>query len=114
MKALLKLEYLAEFILGIFFFASLSYAWWWFLVLLFLPDISMIGYLINAKVGAIIYNFFHNKALAVVCIIGGYVLFNNLISLCGAILLSHIALDRLLGFGLKHFEGFKHTHLGKI
>jgi hypothetical protein len=114
MKYLLKLEYVAEFLLGIFLFTVLSYPWWWFFVLLFAPDISMVGYIINPKIGAWIYNFFHHKALAVLLILAGYVLFSNPISLAGAILLSHIALDRFFGFGLKFTSGFKNTHLGNL
>jgi hypothetical protein len=29
------------------------------------PDISMLGYLAGNKAGAIIYNFFHHKALGI-------------------------------------------------
>jgi Domain of unknown function (DUF4260) len=114
MKTLLKIEYAAEFILGIFFFKLLNYAWWWFPVLLFTPDVSMIAYLINPKMGAWLYNFIHHKALAIICIIGGFVFFNNPLSLIGAILLAHIGMDRFFGFGLKHETAFKDTHLGKI
>jgi hypothetical protein len=35
-------------------------------------------------------------------------------SLAGAILLSHSAMDRMFGYGLKHESGFKNTHLGII
>ena len=114
MQKLLKLEELAEFFLGIFLFSVLGYQWWWFLALLLAPDLSMVGYLINAKIGAWLYNFVHHKALAIVLIIVGYVAFNNPISLAGAILLSHSAMDRLFGYGLKHESGFKNTHLGVI
>lgn len=114
MKLQLNIEYVFEFIFGIFFFGLLKFEWWWFPVLLFLPDITMIGYLINTRIGATIYNIGHNKALAIILIIGGYVLVNNIASLAGAILLAHIAMDRLLGFGLKYSDSFKNTHLGKI
>ncbi len=114
MKTLLKLEYLAEFLLSIFLFSVLNYAWWWFPVLLFTPDISMIGYLINTKIGAYLYNVIHHKGLAVILILAGYVTFINVFSLLGAILLAHIAMDRFFGFGLKHTTAFKDTHLGKI
>ena len=114
MKSLLKLEYLAEFLLGFFLFKVLSYDWWWFPLLLFTPDISMIGYLINPKVGAYLYNFFHHKGLGVVLTILGMITFINVLSLAGAIILAHIGMDRFFGFGLKHRTGFKDTHLGKI
>jgi hypothetical protein len=32
----------------------------------------------------------------------------------GLIWAGHIAMDRALGYGLKHPDGFQHTHLGRI
>ena len=52
MKYILKLEELAEFILGIFIFSRLDFAWWYFPLLLLAPDIGMLGYLVNPKIGA--------------------------------------------------------------
>ena len=114
MKTVLKVEEIAEFFFGIFLFALLSYPWWWFLGLLFVPDVSMVGYLLNTKIGAWLYNFIHHKALAIFLIIAGYALAVNEASLAGAILLSHSALDRVLGFGLKYEDSFKNTHLGRL
>ncbi len=114
MKNLLKLEDFAFFVLGIFFFSMLSYTWWWFIVLFFLPDIFMVGYLINPKIGAWVYNLVHHYGISILLIIAGYVLFLNPVSLAGAIILSHVAFDRLLGFGLKYETSFNDTHLGKI
>jgi Domain of unknown function (DUF4260) len=114
MKTLLKLEDLAEFLFGIFFFGLLSYEWWWFPALLLVPDLSMMGYLINPKIGAWLYNLVHHKGLAILCIIFGYVLGKNEISLAGSILLSHSAMDRMFGYGLKYQTAFKDTHLGTI
>ena len=71
MKSILKLEELFQFILGIYLFSTLSYAWWWFLALILLPDIGMLGYLINTKIGAITYNIFHHKGLAILIFLGG-------------------------------------------
>jgi hypothetical protein len=44
----------------------------------------------------------------------GIYLSNELIQLCGIILFSHAAFDRVLGYGLKYEKGFKFTHLGEI
>ncbi|MEJ7830333.1 MAG: DUF4260 family protein [Segetibacter sp.] len=52
MNVLLKLEEGAIFLLCIFLFSKLNFAWWWFPALLLLPDIGMIGYTINPKIGA--------------------------------------------------------------
>ena len=37
--------------------------WWAYLLLAFGPDIGMVGYSINPKVGAITYNLFHHKGV---------------------------------------------------
>ena len=114
MKTLIKLEELALFIFGIFLFAQLSYAWWWFPTLLLLPDIGMLGYLINDKIGAFTYNVFHHRGLAILIYLFGISLDLQLVQLVGIILFAHIAMDRIFGYGLKYFKGFKYTHLGEI
>jgi hypothetical protein len=30
----------------------------------------------------------------------------------GTLLFTHASFDRILGYGLKYFDSFKHTHLG--
>lgn len=114
MKTLLRIEQLGIFGLSIFLFAHTTFSWWWFPLLLLAPDIGMVGYLINSKVGALIYNFFHHKALAVVVYIIGYLWSVPLVELAGIILLGHAAMDRIFGYGLKYPDSFNHTHLGQI
>ena len=111
MKSIIKLEELAMFLFSLFIFSSLPFAWWWFPILILLPDISMLGYLFNSKVGAIVYNSFHHKALALVVLVSGYYLLQDGLILAGAILFGHASMDRLFGFGLKYQDGFKSTHL---
>ena len=114
MKTTLKLEELAMFLLGIFAFSFLNFHWSTFLLLLFLPDLSMLGYLGGNRTGAFFYNLFHHKGLAVVVYILGVYLDIHSIQLTGIILFSHSAFDRFLGYGLKYESGFKFTHLGEI
>lgn len=114
MKAILVLEECAMFLFSILIFSTLPFAWWWFLVLILAPDISAVGYLVNSRVGAVLYNFFHHKAVALLCIAIGYYLRNDTWILAGAILFGHSSIDRALGYGLKYFTGFKYTHLGEI
>lgn len=102
------------FALGFFMFNQLHYAWWWFWVLLFTPDIGMLGYLVNPKIGAVTYNIFHHKAIAIIVYILGMNFNVEALKLIGVILFSHASLDRVLGYGLKYFDNFRHTHLGKI
>jgi len=114
MKGILKLEEVGQFLLSIILFFPLDYAWWIFPLCILLPDLSMLGYLINTKVGAWLYNFFHHKFVAIAILIFGYFLDNSLIMLTGVILFGHSALDRIFGYGLKFNDNFKHTHLGWI
>lgn len=114
MGAILKLEELAMFVLGVLAFNQLDFAWWWFLVFILAPDIGMLGYVINAKIGGIIYNVFHHKGLAIVFYLVGLCFQNDSLQFIGVILFSHASLDRVFGYGLKYLDAFKHTHLGKI
>lgn len=114
MKNTLKLEGLAQFILGIYLFSLTSFAWWWFPLLLLTPDVGMLGYLVNSKLGAATYNLFHHKGIAILILWVGYFLDQHVLTLVGIILFSHSALDRIFGYGLKYEDGFKHTHLGNL
>mgnify|MGYP000492365352 CR=1 FL=1 len=114
MEKSLKIEELLMFVLGIYLFSNLDFSWWWFLALIFAPDIGMLGYLVNSKVGAIIYNIFHHKGIAIIIFLIGVYLNNQILQLAGIILFTHASLDRILGYGLKYFDAFKHTHLGNI
>lgn len=115
MKTVLKLEELLMFALGIYFFSLLEIPWWWFVALLFTPDIGMLGYLFGNRIGASSYNLLHHKGVAIVLfyLLGSY-LSVSLCQLIGIILFSHASIDRFLGYGLKFDKGFKFTHLGEI
>lgn len=114
MKTILKSEELLMFGLGIYLFSQLDFQWWWFLVLILTPDFSMLGYLLNPKLGAAVYNFFHHKGIAILFYFVGIYLQNDLLQLVGVILFSHASMDRIFGYGLKYSDSFSHTHLGKI
>jgi len=114
MKNLLKLEGLALFGLSIFLFWQLDYAWWWYLLLLFVPDVSMLGYLAGPRTGAWVYNFVHHHAVSIGLYALGYFLGIPVLQLAGVILLGHSNLDRVLGYGLKYPDAFQNTHLGRI
>ncbi len=114
MKQALRYEELGMFCLSILLFNMLGYSWWMFLLLILTPDISMLGYLVNSKVGAAMYNLFHHKGFAVLLYLIGTVMFNYSLILAGIIIFGHSSIDRFLGFGLKYSDDFKHTHLGVI
>lgn len=114
MKILLRTEELVLFLFGIYLFAQLSYAWWWFPALLLVPDLGMLGYLKNSSIGACTYNLTHHRGIALGCYLLGVYLYLPVLQLAGIILFAHASLDRALGYGLKYKSGFAHTHLGTI
>lgn len=112
MKNLIKIEEAAMFGFSIFLFNLTDFAWWWYVVLLLTPDIGMIGYLSDNKIGAFTYNLFHHKAIAILIICLGWYISNEWMELAGIILFGHASMDRIFGYGLKYTDGFQHTHLG--
>ncbi|MBX2917546.1 MAG: DUF4260 domain-containing protein [Cyclobacteriaceae bacterium] len=114
MKNLLKLEEVLMFGLAIYLNSLLPFAGWVFWALFLLPDIGMLGYLVNARVGAITYNIFHHKGIAIAFYFLGVFLAIPELTLAGVVLFGHSSFDRILGYGLKHFDNFKNTHLGWI
>lgn len=114
MKNIIKLEELGMFLLSLLMFVHTGFNWWWFPVLLLAPDISIIGYAINKRNGALLYNIFHHKGLAVLIYGIGYLVQYQYLELAGAILFGHSSMDRIFGYGLKYNDSFFRTHLGKI
>ena len=114
MNTLLKFEYITMVALSMFLFSFLSYAWWWYVILFFVPDVGMLGYMIDIRAGAWTYNLFHSLASGIVVYIVGAYLHVPFIELTGVILIGHTGFDRLLGYGLKFQDSFKHTHLGNL
>ena len=114
MKTLLKSEELIQFLGAIFLFSRLDFAWWWFPALILAPDVSMIGYLINPAVGAVLYNIAHHKGLGIVIGLLGLLMGSQLLILAGIILFAHSSMDRMMGYGLKYPDGFKHTSLESL
>jgi hypothetical protein len=114
MKQLIKWEEAAMFALSIMLIAPLPYAWYWWLVWILAPDLSMIAYFGGNRVGAIGYNIAHHKAIAIALYAAGLYTFHPALQYAGMILFGHSSMDRAMGYGLKHFTGFQDTHLGKI
>jgi len=117
MKLTLKLEELLIFLACGLSLYYLQVQWWWYILLLLGPDISFIGYLGGNKVGAVVYNIFHHKGIAVVLIVLSFFMrieAGEIMLYTGIVLFGHSSMDRFFGFGLKHFEGFKYTHLGQM
>ena len=110
----LRLEGLAAAGAGLVLYWSLGGQWLALIVLLFAPDLSMVGYLRGPRIGARLYNLAHNWAVALAVLGLGYATMLVWLTLAGAILIAHIGVDRLAGYGLKYPTSFQDTHLGRI
>jgi len=77
-------------------------------------DLSMVGYLAGPRVGAITYNAAHNLVLPLALLGAGWWTDTGWLILASAALLTHVGLDRTLGYGLKLPTDFRDTHLGRI
>lgn len=111
MKNLLRLEEAMQFALAVYLSYQISYPGWLYAVLFLAPDISMLGYLVSTRIGAVAYNLFHHKGLAIALYLLGVTINAPVIVFIGLILFGHSAFDRMLGYGLKYPDNFKHTHL---
>lgn len=79
-----------------------------------LVDASMVGYLRGPLLGSITYNAAHNLVLPLVLIGIGWWTGIGWLVLAGAVFITHVGLDRALGYGLKLPTDFRDTHLGRI
>ena len=114
MTFLLRLEHAAMAIAALVAYQFWGDSWWLFAALILVPDLSMAGYLVGSRIGAWCYNAVHSwiapVALWLAAMAAGWPLLTQL----AIILAAHIAIDRALGYGLKHESGFRDTHLGRI
>ena len=116
MDKIIKLEELAQLAVCIvaMYYQPLQFRWWVWPILFLLPDIGMLGYLINTSVGAVTYNLFHHKLIAIAILGAGWYMNVPVLTLSGLLLYGHSSFDRMMGYGLKYFDSFKHTHLGML
>lgn len=112
--ALLRLEGLGYLTVAVAAYAFLGHSWWMFALLLFAPDLVMLGYLFGPRVGALAYNVGHTSTLPLLLGLAGLLFGWALGGQFALIWLAHIGLARTLGYGLKHNDRFAHTHMGEV
>ena len=112
---LLRIEAVVLAVFTIYTYRHLGGTWSFYCWMWLIPDIGMLAYVGGPRVGALAYNLTHNY-------VGGAVLFAATVgldaavgdlSLFGLIWMSHVAIDRAMGFGIKYGTGFRNTHLGR-
>lgn len=111
---ILRSEALAIAALTVILYARTGASWWWFAALWILPDLSMLGYLAGRDLGGRIYNSIHAFATPATLAACALLLGAHQLVPVALIWANHIAVDRLLGYGLKYPAGFEWTHLGRM
>lgn len=113
-RLLLQLEGLVVLLGTCVLYARLGFSWTWFGALLLAPDLSMLGFLVNARVGAACYNAAHTyagPALLLALLMSSHATGSAWLVLIWA---AHIGMDRFVGYGLKYPADFKQTHLQRM
>jgi len=113
-RAWLRLEGIAGLAAGVAIYLSTGGSLLWLLPLLLAVDVSAAGYLAGPRLGAVTYNLAHNWATGLVVLGAGWALGASPVVLAGAVLVAHVGMDRVAGYGLKYPTAFGDTHLGRI
>ena len=110
----IQTEALAVLATATLFYVQAGYSWQLFALLFFVPDISMIGYLVGPRLGALTYNLGHAYVGPAALAAYGLMAHVDLAIPVALIWIAHVGFDRMLGFGLKYADAFTHTHLGHV
>ena len=108
---LLRAEALIELALAVSAFRHGGGTWLLFALLFLAPDVTMVGYLANPRVGARVYNGGHTYLAPALLALAGFMMATPLLYSLALIWAAHIGFDRLLGYGLKYPAAFAATHL---
>lgn len=110
-KLILQFEGLAIFIASTILAFIIGIDWRLYLVLILAPDLFMLGYLANKKIGAITYNIGHTYVTPLGLHAAAYLIESPMLAQISLVWITHIGFDRFLAYGLKYSKGFKSTHL---
>jgi len=111
---LLRFEAAAALGLGLAAYAYLGFSWWILAASLLAPDLALLGYLGGARAGAWIYDLAHTYVAPLALALVGYLIDQPWLMAGAAIWTIHIAVDRLVGYGLKFPTDPTDTHLSRL
>jgi hypothetical protein len=111
---LLRVEEAGLLTAAVLLYVHFHFSWLLFGVLFLAPDLFMLGYLMNSRTGAAIYNLGHVLFVPLGLFFVAYGGHRPVLMSISIIWAAHIAFDRLLGYGLKYPEHFKDTHLQHV
>jgi hypothetical protein len=110
----LRAEGLSVLTLSVLLYWHSESSWWMFLGLLLTPDLAMLPYLLNPRVGGLSYNIVHSYLLPLGLATVAIAVYRVGMLPFLWIWTAHIGMDRVLGYGLKYSTSFARTHLGTL
>ena len=111
---LLRVEGAVALGVSILLYSESHTSWILFAVLFLSPDLFMLGYLVNTRFGAAVYNFVHTLCAPGILIVIAILTSRQQLLPFAFIWTAHIGLDRMLGAGLKYPTRFNDTHLQHV
>jgi hypothetical protein len=113
-RLLLHLEGLVVLASALLLYGNQNYSWLTFVLLLLLPDLSMVFYVVSQRVGSIAYNLVHTLVFPVGLALLSYFSGHTLGMQIALIWLAHIGMDHTFGYGFKYPGIGKETHFTRI
>jgi hypothetical protein len=113
-RVLLHAEGAAVAVAAVTLYFDAGYTWWVLLVLALAPDLAAAGYIAGPRVGAVAYDVAHTYVLPVLLAAAGVVTETEVATQLALIWLTHIGVDRAIGYGLKYPTRFGDTHLQRV
>lgn len=97
----LRIEQAALLVVAIALYRQGDGSWGLFALLFFGPDLAALGYIAGSRIGATAYNLVHTLTAPAALAIAGVLAGTPLAVSIATIWFAHIAMDRLVGYGLK-------------
>ncbi len=113
-RLLLHLEGLVLLVSALVMYANQQFSWGTFALFLLTPDLAIIPYAINKRVGQIVYNLAHTIIFPLALVLYSVMTSNALGLQVSLIWFAHIGMDHLFGYGFKYPGSFKETHFSRI
>jgi hypothetical protein len=111
---LLRIEGIALLVASVVLYRQIHASWILFAVLFLSPDLFMLGYLVNTRIGAAVYNFVHTLSAPALLLAVIYFALQPRGLPYLFIWTAHIGFERMHGYGLKYPTFFKDTHLQRL
>lgn len=110
--ALRRFEALAVFFIGLAVYHHSGHSWLTFALLFFVPDAGAIGYAASHKLGSTLYNLTHWLVWPLALGAFGILHDHAMAQMIAMIWVTHVAFDRMLGWGFKNGGSFYETGMG--